>query len=134
MHDRYRLRKRVFPDTSAESIVDFGAAESIGLLLVAVAIGALARRAMTPLSEALDRQRRFVADAGHEWRTPLTQLHTRAQLLARRSDTAAPGGAKFFAAIGRNKIVLRVSQGATLRKTSSNGFVLLAGVADIGTL
>lgn len=91
MHDRYRLRKRVFPDTSAESIVDFGAAESIGLLLVAVAIGALARRAMTPLSEALDRQRRFVADAGHEWRTPLTQLHTRAQLLARRSDTAAPG-------------------------------------------
>src|SRR4051794_4292434 len=35
-------------------LLAFATAESIGLLLVAVASGRLARRAMTPLSEALD--------------------------------------------------------------------------------
>lgn len=44
----------------------------------------LARRAMRPMAEALDRQRRFVADASHELRTPLTLLSMRAQMLRRR--------------------------------------------------
>ncbi|MEV8148144.1 HAMP domain-containing sensor histidine kinase [Arthrobacter sp. NPDC080073] len=44
----------------------------------------LARRTMRPMAEALDRQRRFVADASHELRTPLTLLSMRAQMLRRR--------------------------------------------------
>jgi two-component system OmpR family sensor kinase len=71
-------------------LLALGTAELLGLLPVALASGMLARRAMTPLSEALGRQQRFVADASHELRTPLTQLHTRAQLLSRRLGTASP--------------------------------------------
>jgi two-component system OmpR family sensor kinase len=55
-----------------------------GLAGLAVAVGlglVLSRRAVRPLEEALDRQQRFVTDASHELRAPITRLHTRAQLL-----------------------------------------------------
>jgi two-component system OmpR family sensor kinase len=55
-----------------------------GALAVAVL---LSRRSVAPLAQALAEQRRFVADASHELRAPLTVLHTRAQVLARRART-----------------------------------------------
>ena len=56
-----------------------------------LAAAVLARRAVRPMAQALEQQRRFVADAGHELRTPLTLLSTRSQLLARRvRDTDDP--------------------------------------------
>ncbi|HEY4419548.1 MAG TPA: HAMP domain-containing sensor histidine kinase [Pseudonocardia sp.] len=57
---------------------------AVGLLLAAVAGTVLGHRALRPLSATLALQRRFVADAGHELRTPVTLLNTRAQLLRRR--------------------------------------------------
>jgi len=61
-----------------------GFAALAGLLGAAAVVAFVARRSVRPLAQALALQRRFVADASHELRAPLTVLHTRAQLLTQR--------------------------------------------------
>ena len=67
-------------------LLALGAAEVAGILASIGVVVLLTRRSLRPLTEALALQRRFVADASHELRAPLTLLHTRIQLLARRFD------------------------------------------------
>lgn len=67
-------------------LLSLGAAELAGILASIAVVVLLTRRSIRPLTEALALQRRFVADASHELRAPLTVLHTRIQLLARRFD------------------------------------------------
>lgn len=59
-------------------------AELIGILASVAVVVLFTRRSVRPLAQALALQRRFVADASHELRAPLTVLHTRAQLLSNR--------------------------------------------------
>lgn len=63
-------------------------AELVGILASIAVVALFTRRSVQPLAQALALQRRFVADASHELRAPLTVLHTRAQLLAQRVGTA----------------------------------------------
>jgi signal transduction histidine kinase len=67
-------------------LLALSAAELAGILASVGVVVLLTRRSLRPLTEALALQRRFVADASHELRAPLTVLHTRIQLLARRFD------------------------------------------------
>lgn len=66
----------------AGDLLQLGVLIGVLAVLTAGVVGALAaRRAIAPLAEALARQRRFVADASHELRTPATVLDLRVQRL-----------------------------------------------------
>lgn len=87
-----------------------GLAGGVGVALSTLLGAWLARRAVRPMSEALTLQRRFVADAGHELRTPVTLLSTRAQLLRRRLGTQ-PGLVPGSAPAELENLVLRDADG-----------------------
>jgi two-component system OmpR family sensor kinase len=101
---RFRTLTVTVGDRRVQAALNLAAqsAERTRLLAAALAAGLLgmagaamvgwfvARRAMAPLGEALDRQSRFVADAAHELRTPLTLVSTRAQLLAHDAGQVPP--------------------------------------------
>lgn len=71
-------------------LISLAFAELTGILASIVVVALFTRRSVQPLAQALALQRRFVADASHELRAPLTVLHTRAQMLAHRVGTADP--------------------------------------------
>ena len=81
-----QVRQAVFDlayqhDDNRQMLIALTSAGLGGFVGAAVLGLTLSRRAVRPLTEALDRQQRFVTDASHELRVPLTRLHTRAQLL-----------------------------------------------------
>jgi signal transduction histidine kinase len=75
-------RDRLVAALTVSGLLGLGLALVVGVLL--------ARRAMRPLTTALVLQQRFVADASHELRAPLTLLSTRAQMARRDLDEGAP--------------------------------------------
>jgi signal transduction histidine kinase len=73
--------------SGAAALLACGLTSLVAGLVVAATTGVLVtRRALAPMAEVLDRRRRFVADASHELRAPLTRLHVRSQLLLRWED------------------------------------------------
>ena len=78
----------------------FGAAALAALVLVAVGGFLLARQSTVPVERSMEQMRRFMADAAHELRTPVTILRTRTEVaLAHPRDPA--GDTAAFQAIER---------------------------------
>ena len=84
----------------ASLIRAFAAAALAGLLLVAGGGYLLAHKSTAPIAQSMDQMRRFVADAAHELRTPVTLLRTRAEV-ALGQDRDAGRDAAAFRAIER---------------------------------
>lgn len=98
----------------------------VAILGVAAAAGVgwvAARRASRPLTHALELQQRFVADAGHELRTPAAIVHTRAQLLLARAAPDDPSRAGLQQLVKDSRVLGDVI-----------GDLLLATRLDRGTL
>ncbi len=77
--EREALRRLIF-------ILGGGGAVGVGRALVGGFF--LAGRTLRPISDAMDRQRAFVADASHELRTPLSLIRANAELLQRHPEEA----------------------------------------------
>jgi signal transduction histidine kinase len=75
-------------DRYASLIAAFGTAAAIAVLLVAFGGWLLARQSTAPVERSMRHMRRFMADAAHELRSPLTVLRSRAEVtLQRPRDT-----------------------------------------------
>jgi signal transduction histidine kinase len=69
-------------DQYTSLIEAFAAAALVGMLLAAGGGYVLIRKSTAPVERSMDQMRRFMADAAHELRTPITLLRTRAEVAA----------------------------------------------------
>ena len=75
-------------DRYAALIAAFGIAALTALVLVAAGGWLLVRQATAPIEANIGRMRRFMADAAHELRTPITVLRTQAEVALQRPRDA----------------------------------------------
>lgn len=86
-------------DRYASLIGVFAVATIAALILVAVGGSLLVHQSTAPIERSMEQMRRFMADAAHELRTPITILRTRADVTLREDRDAARDAAA-LAAIG----------------------------------
>ena len=76
-------------DQYASLIGTFAAAAIAALLLVAGGGYLLVRKSVAPVERSMEQMRRFMADAAHELRTPVTLLRTRTEVALGQDRDAA---------------------------------------------
>ena len=86
-----------FEDQNAALLWAFAAAAVAALVLVAGGGVVLARKSTAPIERSMEQMRRFMADAAHELRTPVTILRTRTEVALGQPRDAARDAAAFQA-------------------------------------
>ena len=104
-------------------IVTFAAAALAALLLVAGGGYVLARQSTAPIERSMERTRRFMADAAHELRTPVTILRARVGVTLAQTRDAA-----------RDAAALEAIEQETRRLGEIVGDLLTLARADAGEL
>src|SRR2546430_2409932 len=84
-------------DEYASLIEAFAAAALAAMLLVAGGGSLLVRKSTAPVQRSMEQMRRFMADAAHELRTPITLLRTRAEVAAGQGREPSRDAAAFQA-------------------------------------
>ncbi len=102
-------------------IATFAAAALAALLLVAGAGYLLVRQATAPVERSMDQMRRFMADAAHELRTPVTVLRARAEVMLAQERNPS-----------RDAAALRAIEQETTRLGEIIGDLLTLARADAG--
>ena len=116
MADRVELE-----DQYASLIETFAAAALAALLLVAGGGYLLVRKSAAPVERSMEQMRRFMADAAHELRTPITLLRTRTEVALGQDREAA-----------RDAATLRAIEQETARLGEIVGDLLTLARADAG--
>lgn len=75
-------------DRYAALIASFGAAALMAVVLVAVGGSFLVQKSLLPVERSIAHMRRFMADAAHEMRTPLTVIRSRAEVALQKPREA----------------------------------------------
>ena len=76
-------------DKYADLIAAFVAIAFLALILVAAGGFVMVRKSTAPIERSIEFMRRFMADAAHELRTPITILRTRAEIALQQPREAA---------------------------------------------
>jgi signal transduction histidine kinase len=76
-------------DRYARLIATFGAAAAAALLLVVAGGWFLVRKSTAPVERSIEHMRRFMADAAHELRTPITVVRSRAEIALQQQRVAS---------------------------------------------
>ena len=88
----------------------------IGYLVVFALIAFFARRIIRPISESYEKQKRFITDAGHEIKTPLTIIHADADVLEME--------------IGENEFLQDIQKQAKRLTSLTNDLVMLSRMEE----
>jgi signal transduction histidine kinase len=108
-------------DEYASLIRTFAAAALVALLLVGGGSYILVRKSTAPVERSMDQMRRFMADAAHELRTPITLLRTRAEVALGQEREA-----------GSDATTFRAMERETARMGEIVGDLLTLARADAG--
>jgi len=90
----------------------------IGYLVVFALITFFSNRIVRPISESYEKQKRFITDAGHELKTPLTIIHADADVLAME--------------LGENEWLEDIQKQAKRLTALTNDLVMLSRMEEAG--
>jgi signal transduction histidine kinase len=91
---------RLHDQQSQSLVLAIVATASAGLVAAAVITLLVTGRALAPIRETFEAQRRFVADASHELRTPAALIRANAEVMERESLVSGDGSALLADIIG----------------------------------